>query len=392
MARFSSRLSGHALRNRLTLALERRRAAGAALLDLTQSNPTRVGLAYPDENLRRALGDAAVLAYEPVPRGAAEARREVAGWLSRRGHAVDPERLLLTTGTSEAYSYLFHLLLEPGDTLLVPRPSYPLLDSLARLASIRLRPYPLRFESRWRLDFGSLRRAAGKKARAAVVVHPNNPTGSFLEAGELQELRELCRARDLALISDEVFAEYAFEADARRPATLAEDGDTLTFTLGGLSKAAGLPQMKLGWIQVNGPEAACRQALDRLELAADTFLSVGSPVQGAAGRLLAEGDGIRARIFERLRSNLEHLRAAVSGAPSCVLLGPEGGWTAPLRLPATRTDEEWALVLLQEDGVLVQPGYFYDFTEEAVLVLSLLPEPAEFRAGVARILARACTG
>jgi aspartate/methionine/tyrosine aminotransferase len=386
---FSSRLRWDLPRNRLTLLAEERWRRGEEVLDLTESNPTRVGLPYPAADILAALSDPRTLTYEPSPRGLPEARAAVAERLSRLGVPADPERLLLTASTSEAYAFLFNLLLDPGEEVLVPHPSYPLLDLLASLESVRLRPYALAYEGRWSLDLDSLRRATTAATRAVVVVHPNNPTGCFLRREEADGLRAWCRERGLAIISDEVFRDYALAPDADRLPTLAGVEDVLTFCLDGLSKSAGLPQMKLGWIWLAGPPGLRREALERLELVADSFLSVGSPVQHAARRLLQIGDRMRGLILERLRANLDLLRAAVARAPSCTLLEPEGGWTAVLRLPATRSDEDWALELLREEGVRVHPGYFYDFTQEAVLILSLLPEPGIFREGVARVMARA---
>ncbi len=392
MQRFSSRLRWDAPPNRLHLLYEERRRGGAEILDLSESNPTRVGLAYPRREILAALSDPQALLYEPAPRGGERARTAIARYCARLGRPADPERFVLTAGTSEAYAFLFNLLLEPGDALLVPRPSYPLLDLLAGLESVHLRPYALAHDGRWRIDLDSLRSGAREGARAVVVVHPNNPTGSFVSRREFADLLTVCAEHGLALISDEVFVEYAHAPDPERQPTLAGGGEVLTFTLDGLSKSAGLPQIKLGWIQVSGPEAACRQALSRLDLLADAFLSVSGPSQSAAPRLLELGGRVREAIRGRLRVNLDRLRSALERAPGCALVAPEGGWTAVLRLPRTRSDEEWALSLLERDGVRVQPGYFYDFEEEAVLVLSLLPEPRTFSAGVERLVVRSLSG
>jgi hypothetical protein len=384
MRAFSSRFAWDAPPNRLTRALEERRRAGAPLLDLSESNPTRVGLAYPAEAIRAALAAPGVVEYTAAPRGLREARRAVARWLAGRGDAADPDDLILTSGTSEAYAYLFKLLLDPGETVLAPRPSYPLLDHLARAEGVRLRHYPLVRDAVWRVDLDSLRRAA-IGARVLVVVHPNNPTGSFLKRGEIDPLVALCRELGLALISDEVFLEYPHGEDPLRHPTLATIQEVPAFCLDGLSKSAGLPQAKLAWIRVAGPREYRRRALERLELIADAFLSVSGPVQAGAAGLIEAGALVRHAIRSRLRRNLDQLGTVLAGCPACEILAPEGGWAAPVRLPATRTDEEWALALLERHGVRVQPGYLYDFAEEAVLVLSLLPEPEVFRAGVERI-------
>lgn len=388
MPRFSSRLRWESPRNPLALHLEEIRRRGAGIIDLTRSNPTQVGLPYPEAEIRSAFGIPEALLYEPAARGLPEARRAIAAWETRGGLETDPERLVLTAGTSEAYAFLFNMLLDPAEEVLIPRPSYPLLELLAQMAGVRLVPYALHYDGRWRLDLEMLRRAAGPRARAIVVVHPNNPTGSFLHRDEAAGLRRLCQERDLALISDEVFSGYALMEDRLREPTLAGSDEVLTFRLDGLSKSAGLPQAKLAWIRVDGPEPAVRQALDRLDLVADTFLSVGGPVQHAARRLLELGERVRQQILGRLLANLAALRTALQSHPTCTLLEPEGGWSAILRLPAVRSDEEWALTLLEKDRVLVQPGYFYDFEQEALVVLSLLPATEEFAAGIHRLLRR----
>ncbi|MEE9219600.1 MAG: pyridoxal phosphate-dependent aminotransferase [Acidobacteriota bacterium] len=388
-ARFSSRLSQRLSRNRLAIALERRLQRGEPILDLTESNPTRVGIPYPAQEIAAALSTPRLITYEACARGLRETRECVAEWLGRRGPRPSPEDLLLTAGSSEAYAYLFKLLLDPGDAALVPQPSYPLLDLLARLEAIRLIPYRLVHDGRWSIDLDSLYGAADPRAKVLMAVHPNNPTGSYLTCQDARALVEFCRQRRLSIICDEVFFEYSLGASHPRRPTLMGTEEVLTFCLDGLSKSAGLPQMKLGWICISGPDSLRREALERLELIADTFLTVGAPVQLAAPQLLELGAGVRASIQARTRGNLEWLRAEVRHVPTCTLLEPEGGWSAVLRLPATRNDEEWALELLEADGVRVHPGYFYDFREEAVLVLSLLPEPASFREAVARLLGRA---
>jgi hypothetical protein len=391
MRAFSSRLCWDARPNPLARALDERLRRGAPIVDLTESNPTRVRLPYPAEAIRAALSSAGALDYAPAPRGLPEARRAVADWLARRGDAADPEELVLTSGTSEAYGYLFKLLLDPGETVLAPRPSYPLLDHLARAESVRLRRYALVRDPHWRIDFDSLRRMAAGGARAVVVVHPNNPTGSFLKRSEIDPLVKICGEFGLSLISDEVFLEYAHAEDPHRFPTLAAIEGVPVFCLDGLSKSAGLPQAKLAWIRAAGPAAPRRQALERLELIADAYLSVSGPIQVAAAGLIEAGGTVRTAIRARLRENLQALRATLAASPACEILEPEGGWTSSLRLPATRTDEQWALDLLERQGVLVQPGYFYDFEEEAILVLSLLTEPAVFRTGIERLASLAGT-
>lgn len=379
MPRFSSRLGWDVEPNRLSAALEARRAAGAEVLDLTQSNPTKADLDYPAVEIAAALDGARALTYEPHPAGLPAAREAVSAYYAARGQAIAPDRILLTASTSEAYGYLFKLFCDPGDEVLVPRPSYPLFEYLAALELTRVVQYPLFYDHGWHFDPHAIEQRITPRTRALVAVNPNNPTGSYLKRGELADLAGLCAAHDLALISDEVFFDYAFGGDADRASAVSADA----FTLNGLSKALGLPQLKLGWIALGGAAAA---ALPRLELIADTYLSVGTPVQAALPRLLALARDVQGRIRARTRTNLDLLRDQLAGSAAHVLR-LEGGWSAVLRVPRLRSEEEWALALL-DAGVLVQPGYFYDFDSEAFLVVSLLTPEAVFAAGVRRLRAR----
>jgi len=379
---FSSRLNWSLRPNRLSALLEAKRAAGANVLDLTESNPTRAGFAYPQAEILSALSDADALRYHPSPRGLDSAREVVAGYYRDRGSKIDRENVLLTASTSEAYAYLFKLLANPGDEILAPRPSYPLFEFLADLESVHIRQYPLRYDGVWHVDFDALEQAITARTRAIVVVNPNNPTGSFLKHAELDRLDSLAAERGLAILSDEVFRDYAFADETNRVSTLAGDRQALTFSMSGLSKIAGLPQMKLGWIAANGPHG--KEALDALELIADTYLSVSTPVQVALPSLLALASGIMEQVRQRTASNLARLRETMLGS-AATLLRTEGGWYAVLQVPRTRTEEEWTLKLLGESDVLVQPGFFFDFESEAFLVLSLLPEPAKFAEGVSRL-------
>ncbi len=380
---FSARLRWDLRPNRLAESLAQRRAAGLEILDLTESNPTRAGLSYPAAEIAAAMSDPHGLVYEPAPAGLESAREAVAVH-----HGVAPERILLAASTSEAYAYLFKLLTDPGDEVLVPRPSYPLFEFLAELEAARVVQYPLLYQHGWSVDFEVLERAATTRARAIVVVNPNNPTGSFLKREELARLVEFAAARGIAIISDEVFADYWFAPDARRVATLAGVEDAACFCLSGLSKLCGLPQMKLSWIVLAGPAAWRARAAERLELIADTFLSVSTPVQHALPKLLEACAGVRGQIVRRVRDNLAFLRASVGADSPCRVLEVEGGWYATLRAPRVRSEEEWTLELLAGDGVLVQPGFFFDFEQEAFLVVSLLTEPGRFREGIRRLLAR----
>lgn len=362
---FSSRLKWETATNRLMQAVEARRASGDPILDLTQSNPTQAGIVYPADVLA-TLSDPRAMLYDPDPRGLLFARDAVA-----RHFGCDLRRVVMTASTSEAYSWLFKLLCDPGDEVLVPRPSYPLFDYLAVLESVNVKQYPLRYHEGWWLDLEDLERAITPKSRAIVVVNPNNPTGSYVKTEEAARLNAMCRKYDLALISDEVFSGYVLDGEAH---SLLDNDGALTFCLNGLSKLIGLPQMKLGWIIAGGP--GHEEALSKMEHIADTYLSVGTPVQYALPSLLALRPSIERQIRERCRTNLARLDGA---------LHVEGGWYAVIQVPRTRTEEEWALLLLEKDGVLVQPGYFHDFEREAFLVLSLLTEPGAFGEGTRRI-------
>ncbi|MGD0773789.1 MAG: pyridoxal phosphate-dependent aminotransferase [Candidatus Solibacter sp.] len=383
---FSSRFHWDVRPNRLTRALAAKRAAGARVLDLTESNPTHAGLHYPGE-IVRAFADDRMLAYEPAPAGTPAARAAVSAWYAARGHTAPVERILLTASTSEAYAYLFKLLTDPGDEVLVPRPSYPLFEFLADMESVAVRQYPLVYHGGWSIDLHALEAALTTRTRAIVVVNPNNPTGSYVKRGELSALTALCAPRGVALISDEVFADYALTEDADRVATLAGVEECLAFSMSGLSKVAGLPQMKLGWMVVSGPAALRAEAWEKLEWIADTYLSVSTPVQCAAARLLAAGDAVQRQIRERASANLALARGAVAGSPANIL-AVEGGWYITLQVPRTRSEEEWTLALLEHADVLVQPGFFYDFESEAYLVVSLLTAPEIFREGLARLVGR----
>ncbi len=360
---FSQRLDWTVAPNRLSQAL----SLGKPRYDLTASNPTRAGIPYPEELLTAYL-DPAALGYNPDPRGLESARAAL---------GLGPHTLLAAS-TSEAYGWLFKLLCNPGDAILVPRPSYPLFEFLAQLECVEVIQYSLRYAEGWWVDFPSLERQLTPRTRAILFVHPNNPTGSYLKHAELAQLAQLCAQRGVALISDEVFADYPLTSDPSRTATLGDNGACLTFVLGGLSKTAGLPQMKAAWLTASGPGAA--EAASRLELIADTYLSVSTPVQCALPALLRHGAGIRACIQQRTRANLALLRAS-----SLRPLDVEGGWYAIIPTPRTRSEEEWAIHLLESAGTLTQPGYFYDFESDGWLVLSLLTPEADFASGVAAI-------
>jgi alanine-synthesizing transaminase len=380
---FSSRFHWDFHQNRLTQLLSEKRGAGTPILDLTESNPTHAGLTYPPD-MMRAFDDARAFDYSPSPAGTVGARRAVAEYYGALGYRVPPENILLTASTSEAYAYLFKLLANPGDNVLVPRPSYPLFDYLATMESIEVRQYPLVYHGAWTIDMDGLAAAITERTRAIVVVHPNNPTGSYVKLAELDALVRLCRDRELALISDEVFSDYDFAPDPHRAGTLAVVTECLAFAMSGLSKIAGLPQMKLGWIAVSGPEALRAEAFEKLEWIADTYLSVSTPVQWAAEALLQAGEQVQMQIRERCATHLSLAREALAGSAGNIL-SVEGGWYITVQVPRVRSEEEWTLELLERENVLVQPGFFYDFHSEAYLVVSLLTAPEVFREGIARL-------
>lgn len=359
-------------------------ARGRPLLDLTESNPTRADVPYEGGAFLPALSGAASLRYEPHPFGLDAARGAVARELSSFGPPMDPARIVLTASTSEAYSFLFKLLCDPDDEVLVPRPSYPLFAHLAQLESVRAVPYRLAYDGAWHVDLASLRAAITLRTRAIVTVSPNNPTGSFLKRAELDAIA----AAGLPIVSDEVFARYALREDPSRAGSALEArGAPLVFALGGLSKLAALPQMKLAWIAVGGDGAKVDAAMGRLEVIADAFLSVGTPVQLAAPAMLASRGTAEGAIVARTRANLAWLQAAASGSAVSVL-DVEGGWYATVRLPRTRSEEAWVLAFLERDGVYVHPAHFFDFEDEAYVIVSLLTPEDVFREGMRRILER----
>jgi alanine-synthesizing transaminase len=390
---FSSRFKWSLETNRLAQLIADKRQAGIRILDLTESNPTRAGFEFSSEEILSALANPAAMAYEPQPKGLLIARKAVAAYYDERGFTISADRIHLTASTSEAYSFLFKLLANHGDNVLVPQPSYPLFEFLATLEGVELRPYELEYlSSGWKIDFDSIEQAITPTTRAIILVNPNNPTGSFIKRDELQRLNELCAQHNLALIVDEVFSDYGFGEDETRAASLVENGevenaDALTFVMSGFSKILALPQMKLGWIVTNGPAALRDEAIERLDLIADTFLSVGAPVQHAAPHWFKLRAGLQRQILDRVKTNHDWLAAKVQHSP-VRMLKAEGGWYATLEVPRHVPEEELVLQLLAEDDVLTHPGYFFDFPREAFLVLSLLPKPDEFREAIERLLAR----
>jgi aspartate/methionine/tyrosine aminotransferase len=382
---FSTRTFWPLTRNPFTLALDELRAAGVPLLDLTASNPTHCGFHYDAGAILSAFQNPAALAFDPQPKGTLAARREIARYyLDDHQTAVDPESLLLTTSTSEAYSYAFRLLCNPGDELLFPKPSYPLFEFLAGLQDVNLVPYTLAYAHGWFIDFQSLERAITPRTRAILLVHPNNPTGSYVHPEEVARLNALCQKHDLALIVDEVFLDFAFDMRPRK--TFAANSAALTFTLSGLSKISALPQMKVAWLAVTGPDSHVKPALDRLEIIADTYLSLSAPAQAALPALLAQRHPLRKQLLDRIRENRAHLQSLLRAQPACELLHADAGWYAVLRVPANSTDEDLAIHLLRQHHVVVHPGHFYDFPSNGFLILSLITPASDFLHGVKALL------
>lgn len=368
--------------NRFSQEVERARARGQSVLDLSLSNPTQAGITYDERSIRAALSGPEVLQYDPQPKGAPAARRAVAEYYRERGENIDIANLVLTGSTSEGYSHVFRLLANAGEEILIPKPSYPLFDFLADLQDVKLVSYPLIYDHGWQIDFHSLEQAIGAATRGIVLVHPNNPTGSYVSAEERRRLNELSTKNGLALIVDEVFLDYA--VDGLRHASFATNAGALTFTLSGVSKISALPQMKLGWVAVSGPEASA--ALERLEVIADTYLSVSAPVQAAAKVLLDQRGGVQRELLDRIRENLAELERQLSMQKVCAGLAVEGGWYGIVRVPVTQSDEELAIRLLRECAVLVHPGHFYDFAQDGYLVVSLIVPQQQFKEAIGRVL------
>ena len=381
---FAKRTNWDLTPNRLGEALAAHRAAGKPLLDLTVSNPPECGFLYKDEEILGSLSNPGTLSYEPNPRGLESARRAVAAYYAERGESVAIEDIFLTTSTSEAYSYAFRMLCDPGEEVLIPSPSYPLFDFLAEIQDVKLVRYPLLYDHGWQMDFHALEQAITARTRGVIVVHPNNPTGHFTKASEMAKLNAICSAGDMAVIADEVFLDFGLEEN--RAKSFVANSAALTLTLSGLSKISGLPQMKAAWLTVSGPRERKREALARLEVIADTYLSVNAPVQLAMPVFLDQRRTFQEQLLARVRQNLSELDRQLSRQKSCSRLVVEGGWYAVLRVPAIRSDEELALELLNSSGVSIHPGHFYDFPSEGFLVLSLITPTEIFARGVAGTL------
>jgi alanine-synthesizing transaminase len=381
---FSNRTNWNLDANRLSRALAQRRAAKKPLLDLTASNPTECGFQYDTQAVLSALANPEALVYSPDPKGLASARSAVARYYAGRGDAVALEDILLTTSTSEAYSFIFRALCNPGDEILVPQPSYPLFGFLADIQDVQLARYPFLYDHGWQIDFHALEHSITPRTRGVMVVHPNNPTGHYAKPAEARRLAEICAAYELALIADEVFLDFALAANT--PGSFATSVGALTFALSGLSKISGLPQMKFAWLIASGSEGMKGQALARLEVIADTYLSTNAPVQLAAGILLDQRHAFQKQLMARVRKNLAELDRQLAAQKSCSRLEIEGGWYAILHVPSTRSDEDLAIELLSAKGVYVHPGHFYDFTAEGHLIVSLITPEHAFAVGIGLLL------
>lgn len=379
---FSRRTNWNLAPNRYTRAVEEHRRAGREMLDLTASNPTTIGLQY-DDRLLGEFANSAALRYSPEARGLRSAREAVSAYYAARGEEVSPDNLILTTSTSEAYSFVFRLLCDPGEEVLVPSPGYPLFDFLAEIQDVKLKSYALLYDHGWHVDLHSVRTSIGANTRAVMAIHPNNPTGSYVHTNEATELNTLCAEKGMALVIDEVFLDFGH--DGRTRPSFAMNRGALTFTLSGLSKIAGLPQMKVAWIAVSGPDEVVKTALERLEVIADTYLSMNAPTQLAVPAMLAARESFQRQLMTRVRANLVVLDEQLARQSLCNRLEVEAGWYAALRVPVTRSDEQLAIELLDR-GVLVHPGHFYDFPTNGYLVVSLITPEQEFREGISRLL------
>jgi alanine-synthesizing transaminase len=382
---FSERTHWNLAQNRLTRTLAELRASGKAILDLTRSNPTECGFAYDEKGIQKAFAQPAMQLYQPNPRGIRSSREAVTAYYEQQQIPAAADDLVLTSGTSEAYSFIFRLLCNPGDEVLIPAPGYPLFDFLADLCDVKLVRYPLVYDHGWQIDFPALAAAASGRTRGLIVVHPNHPTGHYIAASEQAKLSDFCVRRGIVLIADEVFLDFSLKES--HAISFASASEVLTFTLSGLSKICGMPQMKLAWIAVTGQAHEKIKALARLEVIADTYLSVGTPVQLAAPALLAMRTAFQAQVMARVRANLRELDTQLSRQSACNRLFCEGGWSAILRIPAMQSDEDLAIALLTTAEVFVHPGHFYDFAQPGHAVVSLIVSEEEFTEGVRRILA-----
>jgi aspartate/methionine/tyrosine aminotransferase len=380
---FASRTNWNLKPNRLAEALERHKSSGRRLLDLSASNPTECGFKYDAPAIMRSLCAPASLQYRPDPKGIKSTREAVSAYYAERDERIGVDDLILTASTSEAYSFVFRLLCNPGDELLIPTPGYPLFDFLADVNDVKLVRYPLFYDHGWHIDMHALKQAITPRSRGIIVVHPNNPTGHFTRLEKIIQLNQICSANKMAIIADEVFLDFSLGVPQK---SFAANSGALTFTMSGISKISGLPQMKFAWLAVSGPEAERREALARLEMVADTYLSLSAPIQLAAPVLLQQRKQFQQQLMARVRTNLTELDAQLAGHSQINRLLVEGGWYAVLRVPATRPDEELALELLRQHDVYLHPGHFYDFPSDGYFVVSLITPEQDFMEGLRRLL------
>jgi aspartate/methionine/tyrosine aminotransferase len=383
---FSRRTDWSLTPNRFTEAQRKLQRESREILDLSVSNPTRAQLTFDANAILHSLSNSKALDYDPQPKGLLSAREAVLDYYRERDSTcnLDAGSIVLTTSTSEGYSYVLRLLCNPDDEILVPKPSYPLFEFLADLQDVKLTPYPLIYDHGWQIDFPSLQQAVNSRTRAVVLVNPNNPTGSYVSASEQASLNAFCNDHDLSLLVDEVFLDYPHDGFPR--SSFASNQGALTFTLSGLSKISGLPQMKLAWVVTNGPAQKMTDALDRMEVIADTYLSINAPIQLAARSLLEQRNSVQPMLMDRVRKNLQEFDRKLAKQQTCQRLEIEGGWYAVLRVPAIQSDEDLAIEILQKTSVLIHPGHFYDFPNDGYLVLSLITPPKDFEEGSRRLL------
>jgi len=385
--KFAARTNWELTTNPITDLVERLKSAGRAILDLTESNPSRCGFAYPREEILKVLSAADNLDYRPHPAGLLSARQAVCDYYARKNIAVQPDQVFLTASTSEAYSFLFRLLADPGERMLFSYPSYPLFQFLVDLNDLQMARYRLVYDGKWRIDFASLAAGVDESTRGVVVVNPNNPTGSGISDDERRGLQAFCRERSLPIIADEVFLDYPFNENQEIKSLLV-DPQVLTLVMGGISKTLGLPQMKVSWIVVAGPSPLVRQARERLEVIADTYLSVNTPAQTALPAWLELFPVMQKEILGRVRANRQYLLAQIQKTDGIRVLNSSAGWYAMLAVPEKFAEEEVVLELLKQDQVFVHPGYFFDCEQEPLLVLSLIVPTEIFAAGLRKIIGR----
>lgn len=385
---FSKRFNYSTDDNKLSRLLKDKKSAGIPVLDLMESNPTNADFNYNEAGILKAISASESLKYLPEPKGLKSAREAVSRYYKDKNIDVNIENIFLTSGTSEAYSFIFKLLTDPGDEILIPGPGYPLFSFIAEMESVNIKNYELKYtnDGFWSVDFDSLKSGISVNTRAIMLVNPNNPTGNFIKAGEVNELFRICKEKNVAVICDEVFLDYSVEAEKKNIFSLAGINYVLTFTLSGLSKICGLPQMKLSWIVISGPQKGCKEAIEKMEIITDTYLSVGTPVQLAAGNLLVNRDFIQLQIKERILNNYKFLKTEINGNEFADLMKTEGGWYAVIKVKSVINEEKAAFELLEKKDIYIHPGYFFDFRDEGFIVVSLLTPSDIFRTGIKRIL------